>query len=98
MCIFRRYATVIDSPLLDPLHYQKDDMTLDDTLKIYTDFCASEDQKDQKLAELAQERQEDFYGKWVGEMVRIAKVSSPLGQIVRLANPIDHWLVRRMNA
>jgi len=59
------------SPLSDPLHYNKP--KLDDNYDIYTKLCDANDENSMKLAALAQEKQEDFYGQWVGEMVRIAK-------------------------
>ena len=64
------------SPLLNPLglsHADPDD-------DVYTELCkqAKEEKnwKEKTLSQLAQEKQNDFYGKWVGEMVRIAKPGS----------------------
>lgn len=43
-------------------------------LMFYKEACLGEDWQSQKLSELAQSAQEDFYGKWIQQMVRIAKV------------------------
>ena len=47
---------------------------LDKMYEVYKDLCESTFWKDQKLVELGQEKQNNFYGKWIAEMVRIAKV------------------------
>jgi len=44
-------------------------------LQFYRKLCVGKDRQSQKLAEMAQRAQENFYGNWVAEMVRIAKVS-----------------------
>lgn len=49
---------------------------MDENLKYYREACEGKDWQSIKLTELAQRAQEDFYGKWVAEMVRIAKVRS----------------------
>ena len=61
------------SPINDPLHLNKDDMN--ENLNFYKEACEGKDWQSRKLSELAQNAQEDFYGKWIAEMVRIAKVS-----------------------
>lgn len=60
------------SPINDPLHLDKGDM--DQNLKHYREACRGKDWQSIKLTEMAQRTQEDFYGEWVDEMVRIAKV------------------------
>ena len=64
------------SPLLDPLGFETGDV--DDDYLEYKRLCEASkkkdaDWKDIKLLVLAQEKQENFYGKWVAEMVRISK-------------------------
>lgn len=49
---------------------------------VYKQLCEASDEKSQKLNELAQEKQNDFYGEWVGEMVRIAKVGNQIQERV----------------
>lgn len=67
------------TPILDPL-----DIDPDCDNGKYEDICESvnNEQKDdwmaQKIWEMAQERQRDWYGKWVGEMARIAKPGAPV--------------------
>ena len=66
------------SPLLDPLHFDKGD--IDKNYLEYKKLCIAamkgDNWKEQKLVILAQEKQNSFYGKWVAEMVRIAKPGS----------------------
>lgn len=59
-------------PINDPLHVNKGDMN--DNLKFYKQLCQGTDRQSVQLSNMAQRAQEEFYGKWVGEMVRIAKV------------------------
>jgi hypothetical protein len=44
----------------------------------YGELCLGQGWKDQKLAEIAQQRNEDFHGKWVAEMARIARPGRPV--------------------
>lgn len=73
------------SPILDPLNFNTGD--IDKNYNHYKKLCnvwknkgnsdnATDDWKDIKLVELAQEKQEKFYGKWIDEMIRIAKPGS----------------------
>ena len=59
------------SPILDPLHLNLN--STDENYEKYTELCRADDWESKKLVELAQEMQQNFYAKWVGEMVRIAK-------------------------
>ncbi|CAB9498024.1 expressed unknown protein [Seminavis robusta] len=62
------------STLLDPLNFGKGD--LNSNYELYEHICLNKKKKDweaMKLAEIAQERQEDWFGLWVQEMIRIAK-------------------------
>ena len=71
------------SPLFDPLHLNQS--TTDENFVQYNAYCEQRQHKDRidntskinlepstTLAEQAQQLQNDWYGKWVGEMVRIA--------------------------
>ena len=60
------------SPLLDPLHLNHS--TTDEKFVQYNAYC---EQKD-ALSQVAQELQNDWYGAWVGEMIRIAKPGAPI--------------------
>jgi hypothetical protein len=66
-----------NSPLTDPIHF---DLGEDENYRAYTKLCESEssDWKGLKLNSWAQERQNDWYGVWVGEMARIAKPGVPV--------------------
>jgi SAM-dependent methyltransferase len=72
------------SPLSDPLHLNK---SLYENYDIYEELCEAEEKiqdpvnrwKSIKLSEVAQKLQNNFYGKWVSEMVRIAKVRRMMG-------------------
>lgn len=57
-------------PIIDPLHFN---LTSEANDKKYAELCEAEDWQSKKLSEMAQGIQNDFYGKWVAEMVRIAK-------------------------
>mmetsp|Transcript_10952 Transcript_10952/g.15670 ORF Transcript_10952/g.15670 Transcript_10952/m.15670 type:complete len:357 (-) Transcript_10952:50-1120(-) len=60
------------SPLLDPIDFNTGDV--DENYSKYEHLCEMKnDTVSQKVVELAQEKQNTFYGKWVAEMVRIAK-------------------------
>jgi hypothetical protein len=71
------------TPLFDPLEIGKNFST---NLDIMREMCRSksgwkkEDNswKDKLLMDLAQERQDDWYGGWVNEMIRIAKPDAPV--------------------
>ena len=58
------------SPLLDPLHFN---LESDQNYKKLSTLCTSNDWQSQMLSDMGQEVQDNFYGKWVAEMVRIAK-------------------------
>lgn len=68
------------SPILDPLNFNTGD--IDKNYNRYKKLCKvwksgdrnqTDAWKDVKLVELGQEKQEKFYGRWIAEMVRIAK-------------------------
>jgi hypothetical protein len=65
------------APMLDPLHL---DIDTDESLSHYRKLCKAEqgDWKGKLLSAIAQQKQEDWYGSWVGEMVRIAKPGAPV--------------------
>jgi hypothetical protein len=68
----------IYSTLLDPLHFDKGDW--DANWGYYSDLCneTTRGWAEEKLADLAQERQEAWIGKWVAQMTRIAKPGAPV--------------------
>eukprot|EP01083_Nonionella_stella_P000472 1339_1 len=57
-------------PMHDPLGLNKTDRA---NYKEYSRMCKSKDAEVKKLSDQSQKKQNDFYGVWVGEMVRIAK-------------------------
>lgn len=63
------------STLLDPLNI---DMGVKDNYQYYESICEGETWQDKKLKDIAQQRQEDWFGQWVSEMVRIAKPGCPI--------------------
>lgn len=66
------YFFVLCRPINDPLHLYKGDMN--QNIAFYKTLCEGDDRQSMKLSKMAQRAQEDFYGEWVGQMVRIAKV------------------------
>jgi hypothetical protein len=72
------------SPLLDPLHFETG---TNENYDFYTTLCkhADDDWEGKKLKEIAQQRQNDWYGHWVAEMARIAKPGVPV--IVEQVSP-----------
>jgi hypothetical protein len=88
-----RYLTVslswsyllCNSPLADPIHFELPGKNDND--KAYQELCESNssDWKGLRLNAMAQERQNDWYGVWVGEMARIAKLGVPV--IVEQVSP-----------
>lgn len=72
------------STLLDPLEFNTGN-TLQN-FKRYDEVCRSIQWRDVRLAELAQEKQDNWYGKWIAEMVRITK---PGGAVIieQVSNP-----------
>jgi SAM-dependent methyltransferase len=64
------------TPINDPLHLNKGDVN--ENIKLYREACKGKDWQSIKLTELAQRTQEDFYGRWVEEMTRIAKPDKPV--------------------
>jgi hypothetical protein len=63
------------STLLDPLDIRKG---VKENFDQYEIICAGETWQDEKLGEVAQQRQNDWFGVWVGEMIRIAKPGAPI--------------------
>jgi hypothetical protein len=63
------------STLLDPLDL---DMGVKKNYERYESLCEGEIWQDKKLNEIAQQRQNDWFGLWVSEMVRIAKPGAPV--------------------
>jgi hypothetical protein len=64
------------TPTMDPLNLNG---SSDDNYDRLTEICVSEeDPEEVKLAVKAQESQNDWYGQWVGEMIRIAKPGAPV--------------------
>lgn len=61
------------SPLFDPLHLNHS--TTDEKFVQYNAYC---EQEDASFRQAAQQRQNDWYGAWVGEMIRIAKPGAPI--------------------
>jgi SAM-dependent methyltransferase len=61
------------SPLFDPLHLNHS--TTDENFVQYNSYC---EQEDASFRHAAQQRQNDWYGSWVGEMIRIAKPGAPI--------------------
>lgn len=59
------------SPLFDPLHLNQ---STDENFEQYNAYC----ERDATLAAKAQQRQNDWYAAWVGEMIRIAKPGAPI--------------------
>jgi hypothetical protein len=73
--------------LLDPLHFDTGDF--DTNWELYIQVCQgrTKDFAKQKLVEIAQERQEAWFGKWVAQMTRIAKPGAPV-IIESIAEPL----------
>jgi hypothetical protein len=64
------------TPMMDPLNLNG---TSDSNYARLTEICESKGNPEQvKLAVKAQERQDDWYGQWVGQMIRIAKPGAPV--------------------
>jgi hypothetical protein len=64
------------TPMMDPLNMGG---SSDDNYEQLDKICkAVEDPEQVKLAAKAQENQEDWYGQWVGQMIRIAKPGAPV--------------------
>ena len=68
------------SPLFNPLHLNKS--TTDENFAQYTAYCENNAQ----MAAAAQQRQNDWYAAWVGEMIRIAKPGVPV-IVEQVSNP-----------
>jgi hypothetical protein len=82
------------STLLDPLNFNMND--IDANYRLYEHLCAVKKNawEAEKLVEIMQERQEDWFGLWVSEMVRIAKpgASVIVEQVsVPYCNDIEDW-------
>ena len=65
------------TPVADPIKFGG---KIDHYIKEYSKLCKSdkEDWEAQKLIEVGQQRQNDWYGNWVAEMSRIAKPGRPV--------------------
>jgi hypothetical protein len=64
------------TPMMDPLNLNKPG---DGNFDRMTEICHSKDDPELvKLAVKAQERQNDWYGQWVGQMIRLAKPGAPV--------------------
>eukprot|EP00934_Nitzschia_sp_Nitz4_P004081 Nitzschia sp. Nitz4//scaffold22_size323478//37231//38673//NITZ4_000500-RA/size323478-processed-gene-0.442-mRNA-1//-1//CDS//3329542914//4071//frame0 len=73
------------SPLEDPLEFN---MATASAYQRYGELCKSDPETDwakAKLNEIAEQRQNDWYGEWVAEMARIAKPGVPV--IVEQVSP-----------
>jgi hypothetical protein len=68
-----RLYTFSSSPLLDPLNFDLGEYRLMEPL--YLELCdsAPSDWKGIRLNAVAQQLQNDWYGKWIAQMTRIAK-------------------------
>jgi hypothetical protein len=69
------------SPLLDPLHLNQS--TVDENFVQYNAYCeehksGSKAKRGLSAAVKGQQRQNDWFSKWVGEMIRIAKPGAPI--------------------
>lgn len=66
-------------PIGNPLHFDQPDK---DPFQInhgrYHELCEGSGWRDVTLRDIAQLRQEEFFAKWVGEMIRIAKPGKPV--------------------
>jgi hypothetical protein len=79
VCLFVTTKTILFiSTLLDPLHFDTGDF--DTNWDLYLKVCKgrTKDFAKQKLVDIAQERQETWFGKWVAQMTRIAKPGAPV--------------------
>jgi hypothetical protein len=66
-------------PIVDPLSFNQTDLNpYWRNHGRYGELCKEKGWKDQKLAEIAQQKNEDFFGKWVAEMARIAGPGRPV--------------------
>lgn len=63
------------STLLDPLDLHKGVIA---DFQNYEALCEGKSWEDQKLAEVAQQKQKDWFGVWVADMIRIAKPGAPV--------------------
>ncbi|CAB9523231.1 expressed unknown protein [Seminavis robusta] len=71
------YASGLD-PLLDPLNFNLPVESYRDTYDYYSEICRLDTWKDQKLREIAQQRQNDWFGAKVHQLLRIAKPGAPI--------------------
>jgi len=62
-------------PIINPLQL---DMPAKDKDRKYIELCEAKDEEGMKQNRLAQQRQNDWYGHWVAEMVKIAKPGAPV--------------------
>lgn len=70
--------------MFDPLRFR---LGSEENYKFYTNICKADegDWKANKLNEIQQQAQDDWYGRWVAEMSRIAKPGVPV--IVEQVSP-----------
>jgi SAM-dependent methyltransferase len=64
------------SPLFNPLQWTNG--TVESNFELYMEHCHHHTVHDMELAKQAQQIQNDWYAKWVGEMIRIAKPGAPV--------------------
>ena len=64
------------SPLFNPLGLNGSSM--DENFAQYKAYCEGATEKEREFAKQAQNRQNDWFAAWVGEMVRIAKPGRPI--------------------
>jgi hypothetical protein len=62
--------------LLDPLEF--DTGSEDQNWEKYDKLCSTHDWQAQKLIDIAQQLQQDWFALWVGQMARIAKPGAPV--------------------
>jgi hypothetical protein len=64
------------SPLWDPVGFGTGRKKLN--FRKYENLCMSEDKTDRLLRKTAQNRQQEWFALWVGQMARIAKPGAPV--------------------
>ena len=67
--------------------------SINDNLKYYKRLCVGKDTYSRNQSEAAQRVQEDFYSKWVVEMIRIAKVHHALAEVLKVPPYISSHLL-----
>lgn len=82
------------STLVNPLNFELDGQDQIDAAYDYICNSTEKDWEAKKLAEVAQERQNAWFGNWVTEMIQIAKPGCPIivEQVSQpLCNDLDDW-------